>query len=236
MKSLILIETLGALALLLVVFAVSLALVRLAVSRRPAPARRGSPRRIHLRRQDDRPLRDTAGVEARAHPLLDRGFIDGGIWAIDELSLAVRALVAADAASYAVVYDEHPVAGTWIDLVTLYEDGTSLTVNDLARPSALDERPGHRKVRVPGARSDELYARMLEEREEKPTLRLALEDIPARFEKAYADEIDWRDARGGPTEAEIRRIAAASGKTLTNEQVRKAREIMEEQTRGRRDG
>jgi len=157
MRPLVFLETLGALALLLVVFAVALTLVRRAVGRgeRP-PARRGPPRRIHLRREDDRPLRNPAGVEARARPLLDRGFADGGTWVIEELALALRVLLAPDGTAYAVVYDQHPAAGTWIDLVTLYEDGTSLTVNDLARPSALDERPGHRKVRVPGAGAAEL--------------------------------------------------------------------------------
>ena len=222
-------------ALLVVVFVVARRLVRRALARGPGAERRGPPKTIRLRRADELPLKDPVGVELLARPLLERGFTDGGVWLVEELGLLVRFLLAPDDGLYAVIYDRAKVAGTWLDLVTLYADGTSLTVNNLVRPSALDDRPGHRKVR--GAKdADAVYETMLRERtrDGKPPLRLAPPALPALFAKAYADEIAWRDARGGPTEAEIRRIAAASGKTLTDEQVRAAKEMLEEQARGRR--
>jgi hypothetical protein len=44
---------------------------------------------------------------------------------------------------------------------------------------------------------------------------------PAAFtrliEDSYADEMDWRNAKGGPTEAEVRAVAASSGQSLTPE-------------------
>jgi len=222
-------------AALLVVFVATLAFARRAVGRGRVGAKTDgrSPRRIHLVPADGVALTDPAGVEALARPLLDRGFADAGTFRIEELGLLVRFLVSETESLYAAIYDRHPAAGTWLDLVRLYEDGTSLTVNNLARASALDERPGHRKVRLGGAKADDVVERMRHEAGSAPALRIAAADIPPRFERAYADEIAWRDARGGPTEDEIRRIAAASGKTLTDAQVRAAKELLEEQARDR---
>jgi hypothetical protein len=42
-------------------------------------------------------------------------------------------------------------------------------------------------------------------------------DFAARFEKAYADEMDWRNSRGGPTLDEIKRIAAEKGMEVEDE-------------------
>jgi len=39
------------------------------------------------------------------------------------------------------------------------------------------------------------------------------------FERAYADEMDWRLSRGGATEEEIRRMALASGEEYSDEQI-----------------
>src|SRR5512144_1170206 len=103
---------LAVLALLLVVFAVSLRLVLRGLRRGPAPAPRVSPKTIRLTRADERPLKDPAGVEALARPLLDRGFKDAGVWLVEELGLLVRFLLAPDEGLYEVVYDRAPVAGT----------------------------------------------------------------------------------------------------------------------------
>jgi hypothetical protein len=226
-------------AVFVVLLLASALMVHLAV--RATRARHGLPkggltRSIHLRRDDALVLKDPPGVEARVAPLLTLGFGDGGTWVIEELKLAVRFLAKPDDGIYAAVYDRHPVAGIWVDLVTLFEDGTSITVNDLKRASALDERPGHTKVRIDGATVEELHARLLAERPRKPMLRLTPADIPARFEKAYADEMAWRDARGGPTEDEIRRIAAASGKTITDEQIARAKALLAAESRKRGRG
>jgi hypothetical protein len=45
------------------------------------------------------------------------------------------------------------------------------------------------------------------------------QEFVGRFERAYAQIMDWHIARGGPTEAEIRRIAERSGKPCTDELV-----------------
>jgi hypothetical protein len=186
----------------------------------------GTPRRIHVRRDDAAALADPSAMDALATPLLAQGFEDGGIWVIQELHLAMRVVAKPEAHLYGVVYDRHPKAGVWIDLVTLYEDGTTVTCSNLAQPSSLDEMPGHGKIPAPGADALTTYRTMLEKRPKKPMTAVRASEVPARFEEAYAREMDWRDSRGGPTADEIRRIAAASGRTVTDEQVRMTRELM----------
>src|SRR6185369_2286543 len=108
-------------------FVVMVFFVRRGIRRTP-PAKRASPKRIHLRRADDVPLKDPAGVEALTRPLLEAGFTDSGLYVIDGLGLVVRFLKGPEDGLYAAIYDRHPAAGTWLDVVTLYEDGTSITV------------------------------------------------------------------------------------------------------------
>src|SRR5689334_7545351 len=115
----------------------------------PGPAKKPQPRRIHLTRTDEAALRDPAIVEALSAPLRALGYEDAGLWKIEELGLSVRFLLDRKDAVYAIAYDRHAALGSWLDLVTLYADGGSITANNLARPAALDERPGHARLRVP---------------------------------------------------------------------------------------
>lgn len=219
--------TLAVYALLLGVFVVAQLAIRRALKRARARAGGAVTReRIHVRPAPGAALSDPAGVEARARTLVDRGFEDGGVFRIEELGLHVRLLAHVGTGTYAVVYDRHPAAGTWVDLVTPYRDGGSFTVNDQTRASALDEPPGRKTLRVGGADAATLHARLVAERPASPILAFGLSDVPRLVETAYAEEKAWRASRGGLTDAEIRRIAAAKGKRLSDEEVRRARELM----------
>jgi hypothetical protein len=46
--------------------------------------------------------------------------------------------------------------------------------------------------------------------------------LPTHFEKAYADEMDWRAGRGGVTVDEVRRSAEATGRTFSEPQIQEA--------------
>lgn len=125
---------------------------------------------------------------------------------------------ARSAASTPIVY-EYPRAGIWLDLVTRYEDGTSVTFSTSPRGGTLDPRPGCEKVNEPGGEPGSLWKRFIAERPDRPRAEHTAENFVALFEKAYADEIDWRNSRGGPTREEIRRVAAQSGKQPSEEVV-----------------
>jgi hypothetical protein len=76
-----------------------------------------------------------------------------------------------------------------------------------------------------GAGAAGLYARFVRERPQRPLLEATAGEFRERFEKAYADEMDWRNARGGVTEEEIRAIALASGEHVDPETVARLREV-----------
>jgi hypothetical protein len=124
-----------------------------------------------------------------------------------------------------VVY-EHPQAGVWMDLVSRYQDGTSVTYSNTAQGSGMDQRPGHSITREQGASPEAMFERLLRERPQRPLAPHTAESFQAVFEKAYADEMDWRNSRGGPTEEEVRAVLRQSGEEPTEEQIAQTREVL----------
>ncbi len=190
----------------------------------------GPPPRIHLTRADRPEWRNEPAVMAPVKQLVRLGFEDAGTWVVDEMKLAIRALARPSESIYAVVYDHHPgTPGAWLDLVTRYEDGGSVTYTTSGGP-ALDTRPGHDKVRAPGASPESLYRRLLSERPAgRATSPAAPEAFAHVFEQAYADEMEWRNQRGGATEREIRAVAAASGRKVSDLEVAATQKATETQ-------
>ena len=140
----------------------------------------------------------------------------------------MHAWVNPDQAAIAVVY-EHPVAGAWMDFVSRYDDGTRITFTNTGQGGGLDHQPGHLIERRPGLDPRSLYQEFFEARPERPAIPVRADEFVAVFEKAYADEMDWRNGRGGPTEREIRAIAAESGFEDDDALVEATRERMQEQ-------
>lgn len=118
----------------------------------------------------------------------------------------------------AVVY-EHPQVGVILDMMTRYADGTSITYTTNTEVGQLEERPGHRNVIAPEASAEGLYRRLLGERPHGETRAIAPDEFADVFEQAYAEAMEWRIARGGASEEEIRAIAERSGIETTPEQV-----------------
>ena len=57
------------------------------------------------------------------------------------------------------------------------------------------------------------------------------------MQQAYADETDWRNARGGPTREEVLRVAESSGQKVTQEDVERTLELQRRQAmEGLREG
>jgi hypothetical protein len=120
-----------------------------------------------------------------------RGFEDAGIHTVPELpGLVIQLLAHYGDSFYAAIY-QHPKAGTWYDVISLYEDGTSVTYTT-ARPTALKQRPGHPTVNLPGADPARVLDKALGQRPRRP-LKQATAALAANvFETAYADSIAYR--------------------------------------------
>ncbi len=187
------------------------------------------PPRIHLEAAEAIDWDDEERIEALVEPLPGLGFEDAGLYAFREMrGIRLHAWVNPDQSAYAVVY-EHPVAGAWMDFVSRYDDGTSITFTNTSQGGGLDHQPGHSIERRPGLDPQTLYREFLEARPPRPAIPVRAGDFVADFEKAYADEMNWRDGRGGPTEREIRAIAAESGYEDDDALVGATREPMREQ-------
>jgi hypothetical protein len=186
-----------------------------------------TPARVHLRPMAVPSWENLEAVEAQVEPLSALGFVQGGSYQVDEMEgLAIQAWFNAERGVTAVVY-EHPVAGVWTDMVTRYQDGTIATFANTGQGSGVDHAPGHVVERFPGIGSAELFERFLADRPDRPWVTPSPDAFVDAFEKAYADEMDWRNSRGGATEDEIRRIAQLSGETYDEEVVQATRRMAE---------
>src|SRR5262249_12457554 len=160
-------------------------------------------------------------------PLPKLGFTEAGTYQAQEVEgLGLQAWVNPPKGVTAIVY-EHPQAGVWIDLVTHYEDGTRCTYANTAQGGGVEHSPGPSVDRSPNISTGKMYQKPRAGRPNKPLKPITADEFVAVFEKAYADEMDWRNSRGGPSEQEIRNVAALMGETYTDEQVSAVRQQLE---------
>lgn len=158
------------------------------------------PPRITL--TPDRPWRDPA-----ADAFEREGFTPAGSFKINEMpDLRLAAFVKPDEAMMAVVYDK-PGTGVWVDAVVQYHNGAGVTVTSAPEGHQLDSMPGKRKFFAPGAAPSDLLARLRAERLAERPLPCAAKDFVERFQRAYAEEMDWRNSRGFATDEEVKRVA-----------------------------
>jgi hypothetical protein len=127
--------------------------------------------------------------------LVTMSFEDAGAYTVPEMpGLVLRLLVQPKECLMGIVY-EHPKAGTWLELVTRYADGTSASFSSM-RPTGLNPPPGHMIVNAPGASPENLHARSLQERPKgvmKPVSRF---HVVRMFEEGYAESIAARKKMG----------------------------------------
>lgn len=144
---------------------------------------------------------ETARALLSAH-----GFDSAGEYSIKEMhGVRLAAFVKPSDAFVAVAY-EHSEAGFWVDLIQRYRDGTSLTVTSAPMGHELDQPPELRKLYHAGMPADELYERFRSECDGRPALAIGATGFVGAFERAYADEMQWR-RKHGVTAAEVGRIA-----------------------------
>jgi hypothetical protein len=165
------------------------------------------PRRIHLNPAAAPEWLAPERVAAAGSELSRSGFEDAGCFEVEELDgLRIAAWVHPQRRLMAVVYD-HDAAGVFCDVVARFAGGGSVTLSSASEDSRLDEMPGHRKCFRAAVTPDRLLNAVAAEVEQRPLRSVARHDFVREFESAYAQEIDWRNARGGPSEAEVQRIA-----------------------------
>lgn len=187
------------------------------------------PRELHLIPTRDIPWKNRNAVFRAADRFRQLGFQECGSYRIEEMTdTALIAFVKRAESIYGVVYEKAGL-GVWMDLVLLYQDGTSLTCSNTSIGSELDHMPGHDKIYDKKLDAAGLYQRMMSERTQRPRKRISAEEFPLFFEKAYSEEMRWRSGRSGASGDEIRRVAEKYGIKADAEMIEIARYIQEMQ-------
>lgn len=171
------------------------------------------PLRVELEPIESIDWQSPDAAAALIEPLRGARFEEIGSFKMEPGAVRLQAFALPAEKVHAIVY-EHPQAGVWLDLVTRYQDGGKLTYATLA--DTLLDRPENQVLKFyEGMSAEELLQRFLAERPAKPMLPAPREDFAAYFEQAYAESMDWIIARGGPTEAEIRRHCEHKGQEFS---------------------
>lgn len=184
------------------------------------------PFRIHLRKrerdeeEDEDDWLDDENIEAfeaRSAEFESLGFTKLEDYHVDEIMTQMRVFVDEKTCTYGIVYS-HPLIKVWCDVVRKYEDGTGWTFGT-TKYHGMDIHPKSTHRFFPDESLTEVVTKFKEEAPREDAILATKEDFPALFEKAYAEEMDWRISRNGPTEEEIRRIAQMNDDECTDEQV-----------------
>lgn len=187
------------------------------------------PDRIHLRGVAANHWNDRREIQRIETVLRAHGFSDAGSFTIVEMpDLMLMGFVRTKDQSMAVIYEHAKLPAPWLDLALRREDKSGFTVSNAPHGAELDQMPGQKKIFMKDASTEEVIRRFDAERPtEGPAVRVNVEDFQQVFEEAYAQEMDWRNARGGPTSGEIERVAEAMGEPASPEVVQAAKEAME---------
>lgn len=157
------------------------------------------PDQIHLWGTNSNAWKHAAAARNVVDALTSRGFVDAGVYTITEMpGFVVQLLAHSGDGFYAAVY-EHPKTGSWFDLVSRFQDGTSVTYST-SPPTALNPRPGHPSVNLRGTEPLAALDKALAHRPSRPLKPVSTNAAVTVFEHAYAESIAYRKQVGISTE------------------------------------
>lgn len=153
------------------------------------------PDQIHLQRTGSTAWKKGEAAPKTSTILVSRGFETAGVYTIGEMpGLLVELLAHRGDGFYAAVY-EHPMAGVWFDVVSRFQDGTSVTFTT-APPTALKPRPGHDSVNVRGSEPVAVLEKAVAMRPRRALTDVSVTSAVGVFEQAYAESMAYRKQTG----------------------------------------
>jgi hypothetical protein len=154
------------------------------------------PEYIRLSRVESPAWKNEALVQQEAGPLLRCGFQDVGVYSVDRMpGVLIWTLCEPQACVAAHIYD-HPRAGSWIEMVTRYSDGSSHAVTTMP-PTGMKHPEWFRKIQADKATpTDQIYQRYLAMRQQQGIKAVAAGDVVREFEDAYHQLALWRQEAG----------------------------------------
>jgi len=135
-------------------------------------------------------------VHQQADPLLHCGFQDAGVYSIDRMpGVFLRILCEPQAGVVAYIYD-HSRAGSWTEMVTRYNDGSTQSVTTLP-PTGMRHPEWFRKIQADKAMpTNRIYERFLAMRQQQGIAPVATADAVSDFEDVYHKLAVWRQETG----------------------------------------
>jgi hypothetical protein len=150
---------------------------------------------ITLERVSDAAWTNPATANDLIQPLLSHGFTDAGSYTVDKMpGVKLAILIKPDEHITAHVY-EHPKAGTWIELVTRYQDGTCQTVSTLPS-TGIQPPPWVKTVRAAKAPAMDLVRQLTFVRRSGDMKKIEAGEAVREFEEGYAKSIVWQKNNG----------------------------------------
>ena len=145
-------------------------------------------------------------VRQQAEPLLACAFQDAGVYSVDKMpGVLIRMMCQPQSGVAAHIYD-HPRSGSWIEMVTRYEDGSTHAVSTLA-PNGMKHPDWYRKIQADKSiPSNKIYERFLPQRKQPGIRLVAASDLSREFEEAYHKLALWRQETGLSPQ-EVARVA-----------------------------
>src|SRR5262249_46147320 len=181
----------------------------------------GVPERVHLEKIEEPRAGDP---DPALEALRASGFADCGRYRVREVAGALLEALVHEGERTLAVLTHHPRAGTWLTLGCRYvgEGGLRrVSYTNATSPliGVLDVPPDAVNVKMAGASAAELFARLRAERPAGTLEPVTPDTFAAAYERAYAEEMDWR-LRKGVSLAEVARVAEARNeKTGSNERT-----------------
>lgn len=189
------------------------------------------PARATLEPEPNPQWRSAAAVHGMIQELHALGFKDVGSFQCPELGgLLMHGLWHPQEPVYAVVYDHKQIAPT-MDVLCRYTDDTSVTATNTEMGKSLDTRPGTKTHWLGNASAQQLLDAVRNHPHTAPPCPHPAEDFVWRFQRAYAESMNWRLKKGGVSRDEMRRQAKQDGMELNDEEFEGAYEMQREQYR-----
>lgn len=169
------------------------------------------PSTLGLERVGDDELPKVPELLAAVNELRAAGLRQGGVYTLAKMP-AARVVTLADPAR-GVTAGAHyvPGFGLNVDVVTMFDDGSALTHRTL-QSLGLEHPPKFESVVMAGAAPAAVLEAHLAARDASKTPRaIEPEAVADAMEEYHAEEVRWRDGRGGLTAGEVRANRRAVG-------------------------
>jgi hypothetical protein len=164
------------------------------------------PEYVSLSRVESPDWTNSELVRQQAEPLLGCGFQDAGVYSVNKMpGVLIRMMCQPQSGVVAHIYD-HPRSGSWIEMVTRYDDGSTHAVSTLA-PNGMKHPEWYRKIQADKSiPTNKIYERFLPQRQQQGIRLVAASDVAREFEEAYHKLALWRQ-EAGISPQEVARVA-----------------------------